>query len=413
MRRLLRKHGRIFAILIAGVLLYNLIAHEVVQIKVNLGVVEKQRQGGMLDEAFDTRPRLLSLKSAGNTSEIVKEKTYKQFSATKIHDDGVRKVIIVAYYRGGSSLTGGLFNWNKKSMYYFEPLHYLYQSAVLRGLPLNYYNGTQVMAPSRSHELPYVYQILTGLLSCDFNHVDIGSLTGGMGPMSGELIAKIRACQTGHHQDIKYLREVCLKNLREGCLKREIRVVKEIRLPMESTQALLKSFPSLKLIHVLRDSRGLICSQSGSCKMKPDRILQTCARLSLDIKWRQKLQNKFPDRIMMLRYEDLAVNPIPTAKAVYKFLNLTLPLEVGRSLYNATRKGHDQMGMLSIVRPDSIATALKWRRKIPWETLLAVQKYCREPLLSGNYPFYSKEKHLREEKLSKRRDRKVDKKYAV
>lgn len=269
------------------------------------------------------------------------------------------------------------------------------------------------MAPSRGHELPYVYEILKGLLSCDFNRVDIGSLTGGMGSMSGDLIAQIRACQKGHRQDMKYLKGVCLKKFRESCLKREIRVVKEIRLPMESTEALLKAFPSLKVIHVLRDSRGLICSQTGNCKMKKDRIIQTCARLSLDIKWRWKLQKSFPNRIMMLRYEDLAVNPILTAKAVYKFLNLQLPLEVGRSLYNATRKGHGQTGMLSIIRPDSIATAFKWRTQIPWETLLTVQKYCREPLLSGNFTFYSVEKRLKKEKLPKRKDRRVDKEYAV
>lgn len=92
----------------------------------------------MLDETFDIRPRTLKMKSYRNTSEVVRVNT------TKIHDDGVPKVIIVAYYRGGSSLTGGLFNWNRKAVYYFEPLHYLYQSASMRGLPLEYYNGTVV-----------------------------------------------------------------------------------------------------------------------------------------------------------------------------------------------------------------------------------------------------------------------------
>ena len=37
---------------------------------------------------------------------------------------GVTKVVLVAYYRGGSSFFGELFNQNSEAFYWFEPLAY-------------------------------------------------------------------------------------------------------------------------------------------------------------------------------------------------------------------------------------------------------------------------------------------------
>jgi len=44
----------------------------------------------------------------------------KVVSYTRSHAQ--RKVLILAYYRSGSTLTGQLFNYNPSAFYWFEPL---------------------------------------------------------------------------------------------------------------------------------------------------------------------------------------------------------------------------------------------------------------------------------------------------
>jgi len=41
---------------------------------------------------------------------------------TRYTTSSQRKVLILAYYRSGSTLTGQLFNYNPSAFYWFEPL---------------------------------------------------------------------------------------------------------------------------------------------------------------------------------------------------------------------------------------------------------------------------------------------------
>ena len=45
-----------------------------------------------------------------------------RYTSSETHQNAQRKVLVLAYYRSGSTLTGQLFNYNPSALYWFEPL---------------------------------------------------------------------------------------------------------------------------------------------------------------------------------------------------------------------------------------------------------------------------------------------------
>jgi hypothetical protein len=61
-------------------------------------------------------------------------------------------------------------------------------------------------------------------------------------------------------------------------------------------------------------------------------IRAQCDRMQLDWKIAQWLKSEYPDRVHIIKYEDLALDILSEAKAIYKFVGMELPEEVVQHL---------------------------------------------------------------------------------
>ena len=97
-------------------------------------------------------------------------------TSSENHQSAQRKVLVLAYYRSGSTLTGQLFNYNPSAFYWFEPLSGVTQQWGWYGdmiPPRNWYhfdNGTEMYVDQHSVSTDTtIEQIMTNLAAVGRN----------------------------------------------------------------------------------------------------------------------------------------------------------------------------------------------------------------------------------------------------
>ena len=187
----------------------------------------------------------------------------------------------------------------------------------------------------------------------------------------------------------------CLKLLYEPCVKSQVTTVKVIRFTMEQAAQLLESDPEVKVVHLIRDPRGMFYSQRRVGDL-PWASLGTesklrCDRIHKDLMKSIELSAKFPKRILTVRYEDIAENPIASAEDMYKFVGLQMT-DAGRSyIYNITNGLADTCPICT-VRKNSTSTAYKWRSKVSYDSIQTIDKNCANVYdMMGFRPYVNKD----------------------
>jgi len=196
--------------------------------------------------------------------------------------------------RAGSSLTGELLSLSPEVNYLFEPL-WLQPEAqsvideltrISRRYIWNQLEGQLSAA-----------QYLTSLLRCNLM-------------TTAPLVAE------SFHNTIRF-------NLTE-CWRRPM-VLKVIRLHGRAVHQVLEFNPELKLVHLVRDPRGLSASrQLVGAKAPP---MQVCDEIRQDLPLADELLGISPERYTSVRYEDL-VNPktrLSELARLYHFMGVPLP----------------------------------------------------------------------------------------
>ena len=188
----------------------------------------------------------------------------------------------------------------------------------------------------------------------------------------------------------------CLKPLVSKCRRSDIIAAKVIRLHMSFVDRLLSDDPDLRLIHLVRDPRGMLESwrklkarrrRRSSLKLMKLNVQLICRRMMTDCRIRRQLESKYPRRILLLRYEDLVTSTDMVIRNVYNgLLQLALPSNVVNAMYeqlNATSMG----GPTSTRRKNGTATAASWRRTIDSSLLAYATHTCRQLLSELNYDY--------------------------
>ncbi|CAN8006960.1 unnamed protein product [Ixodes hexagonus] len=291
-------------------------------------------------------------------------------------------VLVIAYFRSGSSLVGKLLSQNPRTFYHFEPL-YFYALAKATRL-VNITEGLNTMG---------------NILRCDFTHA-LDYLQRGKAFIHPFVANRFLWSYC------KGVPELCLQPevISQVCKTSHLQVMKLIRLSLRQVHAWLKAnddiFRNVKMVHLVRDPRGIWssrlrlpgCLQSTGCRS----IDTLCKEMREDIREFQTIRRVFPDKIVQVRYEDIALSPLKNVEELYHRLRLNFTRRVSRFIdahMTNTRKRRHRYAY-STMR-DSVRTALLWRSRLNFSEVLMVQNTCPDVLLRLEYPIVTSEMELK------------------
>ncbi|CAF1396176.1 unnamed protein product, partial [Didymodactylos carnosus] len=158
-----------------------------------------------------------------------------------IHNVNVTKILLVTYFRGGSTFLGDLLQQNWNSFYHFEPLHYMTVGIRIEN--------------ERTEE---AFRLIKHLFKCDFINVP----------------NYIKWVSIDVHQHLfefnKFLQNTCYFRpascfdslfIEQVCLRSPIQIMKVARLSMRHIEKLAVNDLNLKVVYLVRDPRGIYSSR--------------------------------------------------------------------------------------------------------------------------------------------------------
>lgn len=290
-------------------------------------------------------------------------------------------VLLLSYPRSGSSFLGDMLQSYSGAFYHFEPLHYF---------------GNVVA----HNQVDSARKLLHDLFICDYR--DWGSFPEWAWFNSDFLTLRRnkRYWQRCTHRDSSRVLCYNICFLAAACRSFPVQIIKTIRMAASEAGKLIEEYPdlNLKVIHLVRDPRGTMnsrqhkdiavwCGKYKACS-SPDAF---CSLVREDLKHACQLQNRYPDKYRLIRYEDLALDPPQTAEKLFKFLDIgPVAREVVEFLETHTQGG-SRLSSHSFLQPpyrtvrNSTQAALEWCHKMQLKDIMKVQRSCRSVLNSLGY----------------------------
>ncbi|XP_064101690.1 uncharacterized protein LOC135212179 isoform X1 [Macrobrachium nipponense] len=277
----------------------------------------------------------------------------------------VRRVIILSTWRSGSTFLGDLLRSYPGAFFSFEPLHHLLKNLHLQEGPL----------------VEVVTNLIRNILTCDYS--DLDEYVNYMRNNTFLLDHNTRLWNSCARNRALCFDKDYISNM---CKYMPVNVMKTVRMGLSPVVELLQD-PSLDLrvIHLVRDPRGSLHSrmQLSWCKSMACSDPETvCSDLLTDLKLSATAKEKFPDRYLFVRYEDLSLEPEKKAREIMSFLNLTYQKSVSAFVRDHTslaRRSMKKPGTYSTYR-DSKATTFAWRGALNYTTVESIQEVCKESL---------------------------------
>ncbi|XP_063791824.1 carbohydrate sulfotransferase 4-like [Pseudophryne corroboree] len=311
-------------------------------------------------------------------------------------------IIILSSWRSGSSFLGQIFNHNPNVFYIYEPARMVWVK-----LPNE--------KPSFLH-YP-IRDLLRSLFTCDMSPLHHYL------PRRGRYISDLPfwwesralcsppAC-SAIDRDEEYDRPTCfqqcgyfpLDNMAHACEVHSHVVLKTVRvLDLGVLLPLLQdSKLDLRIIHLVRDPRAVAFSRMNfgflnqedlqivrenkkwkNKKQMPNitHVMDSIcnAQVAID-EFRSKAGKSLRGQYMMIRYEDLAKEPLPIIEQIFNFASLRLTEGFQGWLYNITHQSRQKQGAFMNFALDSMKIIQKWRIGLNHNTVLKIQNKCRNAM---------------------------------
>ncbi|XP_076454500.1 carbohydrate sulfotransferase 5-like [Babylonia areolata] len=287
------------------------------------------------------------------------------------------RLLIVTYMRSGSTFVGSMFDRNPSAMYVCEPLN-----VVLTMFPLRQETGLVSLDGEYSiSETELREKVLTGFLNCSFKDMyfpaltDYSSLLGTKTKVFLQCLARVPGILGLH---------LCLPQLQRFCQDARTVVVKTAHYSMQEAFSLMHRDPKLKVIHLLRDPRGALLSQqladhTNASSMIPHSRVH-CEKVQEDILAGDEMSERYPDRVIRVRYEDIALYPLPyiTHLLAFSGLNVSSDLEHYLEEITGSRRSEERaLGDLEVVEEtNSSAMAFAWRDRHDFDDTSGIDSQC-------------------------------------
>ncbi|KAH7964367.1 hypothetical protein HPB51_027399 [Rhipicephalus microplus] len=326
-----------------------------------------------------TRPPMTHLKS--QLEPVLPSWFYKKLARYPVVPIAeVQRVVIVAYFRSGSSFFGEMLSSTPRTFFHFEPLQM--------------FGHNFRTNDSAAHQ---ALDLIGHLFHCEFQRI------------------KDYARWDYEHSSLfvwnhflwtlcRGKSSVCFNSeaVSQVCSRAPAQVMKVTRLPMSHVRDWLRSNPDIagtvKIVHLVRDPRGIVasrrrvawCNKSEAC-MHQDSV---CSEVRADLYSYEELKKVLPNSTHRLRYEDLALNPNGEAVRLFDVLGLKYTRHVTRFLKTHTRSRKDNSLYPHSTRRNSSIVAFQWRTKLSYEDVVNIQRSCSDVLLRLGYKTITREKEM-------------------
>ena len=323
------------------------------------------------------------------------QKIDKETEQAHVGDKDKKKrqnLIIVTHGRSGSTFLGNIFNHHPNVFYLFEP----YQTVE------RLHHGE--VAPKNKDYQAKSFQWMKGIFQCDFVSLDhVKDLQGyyqkkypgNYNPLKSLSLLSPPFCPY-NTTDSLWSMEGCppldQKTLETTCKsKYNLTVVKVLmwRMPGESIKQLLSICDTdefdCKFLFLVRDPRGIIPSSKAvgfyseknsldGTKTYSQKICRT-TQINLNIIRSLSLVEK--KRLMLLRYEELAENPMKILPSLMKFAGLPMDESLKKWLYLASHLPETESEREAARwRQDSWEGAQRWRWKVGSDVINVIENFC-------------------------------------
>ncbi|WAQ95703.1 CHST1-like protein [Mya arenaria] len=189
---------------------------------------------------------------------------------------------------------------------------------------------------------------------------------------------------------------ICRAILRRECLKSKIRVIKTIRTPIDWLYNLMEEFPTLKILHLVRDPRATanslwhfdFCGAEDYVvnKERYVKCLQyLCEKMDDDVLSFRIMKEKYKERVHRIYFEDLAMNPNATSRKLYETLGIHHDKEIENYVHMMTNAKEDSVRPLGTYRKNSRLEIDKWKEQLSDSALYTIQTLCHYSMKNLGY----------------------------
>ena len=234
-------------------------------------------------------------------------------------------------------------------------------------------NSRQV---NQSNSLQVIYEEIENWLTCNIKAVSIESITDNR-----QLMNSYRECNFISPLDFVGGRiNNCISEITQSCRKSPIKIIKFVRLRVKHCSVLLDKYPNMKLLHLVRDPRGIFNSRFtlGSNRNWFNLMSQQhCTEVADDLLSSFKLYQRNPRKVRIVSFEDIAETPEKTTRRLFNFTGLNITKDILAYITNQTNATFDS-GFFDLSRHNSNVTVNKWRLSLDIRTANQVYNTCRQ-----------------------------------
>ncbi|KAL4225996.1 hypothetical protein ACF0H5_013983 [Mactra antiquata] len=273
-----------------------------------------------------------------------------------------KMVVILAYMHTGSTYLGSILQNHQESFYEYEALRSLMYSTHA-SKTIYFLNGTERKLtkdpnPQNIHhnvDPKLGAEAIENMVTCQHDKLDIATLANHYFPLTSmeNLHTKdffrcqerlfgsplyLHARDAVHYVDNKMLHSInrsktiiekCMPIIKQRCNSSSLVVEKVIRMTMKMADILLTNLPEVKIIHLVRDPRAMLDSQSRKGDTNAnnpivlrERIKYMCNQMKADLLLVKTLKVAYPGQIRTVRYEDMVKSQISVIEGLFEFIDI-------------------------------------------------------------------------------------------
>lgn len=316
---------------------------------------------------------------------------------------GRRHLLLMATTRTGSSFVGEFFNQNSDIFYLFEPLWHVEKTVTFEPGGMNAVASSIIYRDTvQQLMLCNLYALESFLYPTPERHVTGFLFRRGSSKSLCEGAVCTPTKRGGTQRFPCRVRQCGLLNMTlatQACLQKQHVAMKTVRLrQLEYLRPLVEDLRiDLRIIQLVRDPRAVLASRMVAFPGKYDawkkwaneghvpddeevgKLRGNCENLRASAQLGIGQPPWLRGRFMLMRYEDIALEPLKRAEEMYRFAGIPITDEVKTWIYENTRASKASDNVYS-TRKNSSEQFEKWRLGLPFKIARVVQQVC-EPTM--------------------------------